>query len=272
MQFRLEAILVVGSSAQYTQRPMDFLRSLFLHALPTACIVCARFQTAVLCPACSLFLGKHSLFQCPTCARCSIADKACYGASGQCHTCLKTPPAFDETHCLDRYEAVLQGAIHALKYQRRLAVADGLALAWNQFAMPRLQNTSADVLLPVPLSTTKLSRRGFNQSWEIARRLRLPQSLMPIANALGRHHAPEDQVHHNRHDRQLALQNAFYMNPGAIQWIQGKSIIVFDDVMTTGSTLHEIATLLKSNGARSVTNWVVLRTLGPQSNLHLGSN
>lgn len=271
MQFRLEAILVVGSSAQYTQRPMHFLRSLLRHALPTACIVCARFQTAMLCPTCSLFLAKHTLFQYATCRRCGIADETTNGASGPCRACFNTPPAFDETHCLDRYEGVLQGAIHALKYQRRLAIADGIALAWNQFAMPRLQNTSADVLLPVPLSTTKLSRRGFNQSWEIARRLRLPQSLMPIANALGRHHAPEDQVHHKRKDRQLALQNAFFIKPEAIRSIQGKSIVVFDDVMTTGSTLQEIATLLKSNGARSVTNWVVLRTLSPQSNLHSGS-
>jgi len=271
MQFHLEAILMVGASAQYTHRPMHFLRSILRHALPTACIVCARFQTAALCPACSLFLEKHTLFQYATCRRCGIADETASGASGPCRACLNTPPAFDETHCLDRYEGVLQGAIHALKYQRRLAIADGIALAWNKFALPRLQNTAADVLLPVPLSIKKLSRRGFNQSWEIARRLRLPQSLTPIANALGRYHAPEDQVHHNRKDRQLALQNAFFIKPEAIPSIQGKSIIVFDDVMTTGSTLQEIATLLKSNGARSVTNWVVLRTLSPQSNLHSGS-
>jgi predicted amidophosphoribosyltransferase len=44
--------------------------------------------------------------------------------------------------------------------------------------------------------------------------------------------------------------------------------VVFDDVMTTGSTLHEIATLLKDNGARSVVNWVVLRALRPQTRIH----
>jgi ComF family protein len=271
MQFHLEAILMVGSSAQYTQRPMHFLRSLVQRALPTACIVCGRFQTAALCPACSLFLEKQSLFQYATCTRCGCVNEACKEAGEQCRACIKTPPAFDETHCLDRYEGVLQGAIHALKYQRRLAIADGLALAWNQFALPRLQNTPADLLLPVPLSTKKLSQRGFNQSWEIARRLNLPPSLTPIANALGRHHAPEDQVRHKRKDRQSALRHAFYIHPTALQQLQGKSIIVFDDVMTTGSTLHEIATLLKSNGAHSVTNWVVLRTLSPQSNLHSGS-
>ena len=157
--------------------------------------------------------------------------------------------------------------MHQLKYQRRLAIADALAFAWNRLALPHLNTSEAAVLLPVPLSTQKLNRRGFNQSWEIARRIRLPPSIEPIANALGRHHSDSNQVQHNRLDRQSALRHAFYIHPGALSKIQNKSIVVFDDVMTTGSTLHEIATLLKDNGARSVVNWVVLRTLSPQAQM-----
>jgi predicted amidophosphoribosyltransferase len=124
------------------------------------------------------------------------------------------------------------------------------------------------VLLPVPLSTQKLSQRGFNQSWEIAKRIPLPRSIEPIANALGRHHSNVNQVEHNRLDRQTALRHAFYIHPEALPKIRNKSIVVFDDVMTTGSTLHEIAILLKDNGARSVVNWVVLRALRPQTRIH----
>jgi ComF family protein len=134
--------------------------------------------------------------------------------------------------------------------------------------MPHLDTSEAAVLLPVPLSTQKLIRRGFNQSWEIARRIQLPPSIEPIANALGRHHSDANQVGHNRLDRQTALRHAFYIYPEALAKIQNKSIVVFDDVMTTGSTLHEIATLLKDNGARSVVNWVVLRALRPQTRIH----
>jgi len=134
--------------------------------------------------------------------------------------------------------------------------------------MPHLDTSEAAVLLPVPLSTQKLSQRGFNQSWEIARRIRLPPSIEPIANALGRHHSDANQVGHNRFDRQTALRHAFYIHPKALAKIQNKSIVIFDDVMTTGSTLHEIATLLKDNGARSVVNWVVLRALRPQTRIH----
>ena len=134
--------------------------------------------------------------------------------------------------------------------------------------MPHLETPEAAVLLPVPLSTQKLSQRGFNQSWEIAKRIRLPPSFQPIANALGRHHSDVNQVQHNRLDRQTALRHAFYIQPEALPKIQNKSIVVFDDVMTTGSTLHEIANLLKDNGARSVVNWVLLRALRPQTRIH----
>jgi len=244
---------------------MHFLHTLISHALPTACIVCARHQKAMLCDACYAFLEKQSLFHYPSCIRCGIQDDSCEMEPYQCGICLQHPPAFDQTHCLDRYDGVLQQAMHQLKYQRRLAVADAIAFSWNQFAMPFLSTTKCDLLMPVPLSMQKLSLRGFNQSWEIAKRIALPPGIQRIANALGRHHSDSNQVGHNRQDRQAALRHAFYIHPEMQSKIHNKSILVFDDVMTTGSTLHEIATLLKDNGARSVVNWVVLRTLSPQA-------
>lgn len=247
---------------------MHFFRTLISHALPTGCIVCARYQKAMLCDICYAFLEKHSLFHYPSCTRCGIQDDACAIEPHQCSACLQHPPAFDQTHCLDRYDGVLQQAMHQLKYQRRLAVADAIAFTWNQLAIPFLSTAEFDLLIPVPLSTQKLSLRGFNQSWEIAKRIQLPPGVQPIANALGRHHSDSNQVEHNRHDRQAALRHAFYIRPEMQGKIHNKSILVFDDVMTTGSTLHEIASLLKDNGAHSVVNWVVLRTLSPQTRIH----
>jgi ComF family protein len=247
---------------------MHFLHTLFTHLLPTACIVCARHQTEMVCHTCFAFLENQSLFHYPCCIRCGVDLDDCNTEQKQCSDCLQQAPAFDQTHCLDRYDGVLQNAMHQLKYQRRLAIADALAFTWSRLALPHLDTSEAAVLLPVPLSTEKLSQRGFNQSWEIARRIRLPRSIQPIANALRRHHSDANQVEHNRLDRQTALRHAFYIHPEALVKIHNKSIVVFDDVMTTGSTLQEIATLLKDNGARSVVNWVVLRTLRPQTRTH----
>ncbi len=222
----------------------------------------------MVCNYCFSFLENQSLFHYPCCIRCCDALDGYDGEQNQCNSCLLQAPAFDRTHCLDRYDGVLQDAMHQLKYQRRLAIASAFAFAWNRLAMPHIDIPEAAVLLPVPLSTQKLKQRGFNQSWEIARRIRLPLSIEPISNALGRHHSDANQVQHNRLDRQTALRHAFYIHPEALPKIQNKSIVVFDDVMTTGSTLHEIATLLKDNGARSVMNWVILRALRPQTRIH----
>jgi len=247
---------------------MHFLHTLFQHLLPTACIVCARHQTEMVCHACFAFLEKQSLFHYPCCICCGVDLDGYNAKQNQCNACLSQAPAFDRTHCLDRYDGVLQNAMHQLKYQRRLAIANAFALAWNRLALPHLNAAEAEVVLPVPLSIQKLNHRGFNQSWEIARRIRLPPSIELIANALGRYHSDVNQVQHNRLDRQTALRHAFYIHPKALAKIRNKSIVVFDDVMTTGSTLQEIATLLKDNGARSVVNWVVLRTLRPQTQIH----
>ena len=246
---------------------MHFLHTLFTHLLPTACIVCTRHQTEMVCHACFAFLENQSLFHYPCCIRCGVDLDGHSTEQKQCSTCLQQTPSFDQTHCLDRYDGVLQNAMHQLKYQRRLAIADALAFTWNRLALPHLDTSEAAVLLPVPLSAQKLSHRGFNQSWEIARRIQLPPSIEPIANALGRHHSDANQVDHNRLDRQTALRHAFFIRPEALPKIHNKSIVVFDDVMTTGSTLQEIAALLKDNGARSVINWVVLRTLRPQTQI-----
>jgi ComF family protein len=247
---------------------MDFLHTFFGHLLPTACIVCTRHQTAMVCHSCFAFLENQSLFHYPCCIRCGVDLDDYRAKQDQCNNCLLQAPAFDRTYCFDRYDGVLQHAMHQLKYQRRLATASAFAFIWSRLAMPHIDTPEEMVLLPVPLSTQKLCQRGFNQSWEIARRIQLPPSFQPIANALGRHHSNTNQVEQSRLDRQAALRHAFYIYPEALPKIQNKSIVVFDDVMTTGSTLHEIATLLKDNGARSVVNWVVLRALRPQTRIH----
>jgi len=178
----------------------------------------------------------------------------------RCEECRSDTPYFDETYCLDRYEGLLQNAIHQLKYQKRLAYAHGLANVWNQLFPESLRNSSASYLLPVPLSTQKLSLRGFNQSWEIARRIYCNKNTKKLPDALKRHHHEFQQAGGGLADRRLAIHNMFYVDSNFIQLLQGENIIVFDDVMTSGATLNEIARILKDNGVSKVTNWVLLRT------------
>ena len=80
---------------------------------------------------------------------------------------------------------------------------------------------------------------------------------------LQRHHYAEHQAGSTLSNRQLAIQGMFYLEERYIKQLTNKTVIVFDDVMTSGATLNEIARILKDNGVSRVINWVVLRAARP---------
>ena len=178
----------------------------------------------------------------------------------RCKYCKKYSPFFDETYCLDRYNGILQDALHQLKYQKRVAFAHGLATAWNQIQADRLEQCDADYLLPVPLSSQKLLARGFNQSWELARRVSCNGRMQKLPYALKRHHHENHQAGNSFRARQDAIYEMFYIDAPYRDRLVNKTVILFDDVMTTGATLNEIARILKTIGVLRVINWVILRT------------
>ena len=241
----------------------NIFEAISTHLLPSSCIVCGEFQQCTLCMNCSSLLKSEQLFNYECCQQCGHTLQANEVAEKHCQSCILEPPNFDETYCLDRYDGRLQPALHQLKYQRRLANAHGLASTWNQLMAASLHNLQADFLLPVPLSPEKLCSRGFNQSWELARRIHCEKRTHKNPHILRRHHYVQNQAKESRANRQLAIQGMFYINP-QYQWqLESATVIVFDDVMTSGATLNEIARILKDNGVSRVINWVLLRTLRP---------
>ena len=243
---------------------MRFLEKIFQsinqQLLPSACIVCERHQQHSICESCLQAIKEDGLFNYECCHQCGISLDRSELEARRCNQCKLDPPHFDETHCLDLYGGALQNAIHQLKYQKRLAYAHGLASVWNEIFSEQLKAIHANYLLPVPLSTHKLSARGFNQSWEIARRIDCQSTTQKLPYALKREHNEYQQAGGGLADRRMAIQGVFYIDDGFTEILRGQRVIVFDDVMTSGATLDEIARVLKDNGALHVTNWVVLRT------------
>jgi predicted amidophosphoribosyltransferase len=115
----------------------------------------------------------------------------------------------------------------------------------------------------VPLSKEKLCARGFNQSWELAKRIESGNQIHKNPYVLMRHHHTQHQANENRANRQLAIQDMFYIDPKYKGCLESARVIVFDDVMTSGATLNETARILKDNGASHVINWVLLRAMRP---------
>jgi len=194
------------------------------------------------------------------CYQCGIPLTATELVNQRCNTCIFRAPHFDQTICLDRYEGSLQNALHQLKYQKRIAFAQGLADIWNAAMSDQLNQTDADYLLPVPLSMEKLSLRGFNQSWEVVKRIQCKSTIQKLPHILRRQHHSEQQAGRSFQSRHAMIRETFYIEKSALPFLHNKSVIIFDDVMTTGATLDEIARVLKDNGVLHVTNWVLLRT------------
>ena len=243
---------------------MQFLENLAqaisAQILPTACIACQKFQSDSICSSCLVALESNSLIHYECCYQCSIPLKTQELVDQRCENCKLRSPFFDETYCLDRYDGILQEALHQLKYQKRITFAHGIAKAWNQIQANRLDQCRADYLLPVPLSDHKLLTRGFNQSWELARRIACNQYVEKLPYALKRHHHEDHQAGKPLSARQEAIRQMFYIDPQYADRLADKTVIVFDDVMTTGATLNEIARILKALGVIHVINWAILRT------------
>ena len=245
------------------QFPENIFQTICEYLLPTACITCQEFQEYSICDVCLCSLKSDALFNYQCCYQCGIALQASELIERRCISCQSAQPYFDETYCLDRYEGILQAPLHELKYQKRIAFANGLGNAWNLLMAKELENTFADYLLPVPLSTEKLAQRGFNQSWELVKMIRCGGHIQKSPYILQRHHCFHPQAGSPIDSRRLAIQNMFYVEAEYIENLRGKSVVVFDDVMTSGATLNEIARILKDNGVSRVVNWVILRAARP---------
>lgn len=204
-------------------------------------------HTAHVCPACLADLPWHTQPQCPQCATLTPQGQTC-GA------CLKRPPAFDRTFAALGYAFPLDRLVPRLKYHGHLAIAPALGecLARVAEATP-----IPDRMIAMPLHAKRIRERGFNHATEIARdvaaRLGLPLDLASCQRI--RDTPPQRGLKHDA--RRRNLRNAFVCSGD----VRGQHIALVDDVMTTGTSLDELAATLKRAGAREVTCWVVARTL-----------
>lgn len=224
-------------------------RLLFNRIIPPACLLCGARSTRPLCPGCHADLPWHRQPQCPQCALPTPDGQLC-GA------CLKHPPAFDHSHAALAYAFPLDRLIPRLKYHGQLAIAPvlGECLAEAVSAAPR-----PDRLMAMPLHASRIRERGFNHATEIARvvasQLGLPLDLDNVRRI--RDTPPQMGLKHDA--RRRNVRDAFACSDG----VQAQRIALVDDVMTTGTSLDELAATLKRAGAREVSCWVVARTLPP---------
>jgi len=237
--------------------------------LPATCVVCAGDEPSGLCAACEYDLPGSRARRCIRCGllvgECSANAKPDasddHEAHLECGACAAAPPACSRTVVLADYAAPLDRVVHALKFGRDASIARPLGRLLARRADQAIESLPAHLLstlvvTAVPLARRRLATRGFNQSLEIARTFARARSL-PLEHRLlarRRESAPASTLH--AQERRAALHGAF----DAPVRLDGRAVIVVDDVMTTGATLEAAAEALLRAGAASVINCVVART------------
>jgi ComF family protein len=168
--------------------------------------------------------------------------------------CRECRPEFDRAVSYGEYKDSLRGLIHLLKYEA-VSSADAPLGRMLAEAISELLPACADdnvLLVPVPLHRVRRRSRGFNQAELIARAAlkRLPPQMEFASAVLIRQRETVSQVGLSREERIENMRGAFRV--GDAGRVQGRNVIVVDDVMTTGTTLSECARVLKKAGAAKV--------------------
>jgi ComF family protein len=167
--------------------------------------------------------------------------------SGRCHLCRAGTRGFDAAYCFGSYEGTLRELIHLFKYGRMKPLSRTLA-ANLLSALPRDQRF--DVVVPMPLHWRRRWHRGFNQAELLARRTARSCGI-PATNAVRRIRSTATQAGLSNAKRRENVAGAFRLRNR--RGIQGRRVLLIDDVMTTGATASACALALKRGGAASVT-------------------
>ncbi|GEP02727.1 ComF family protein [Methylobacterium oxalidis] len=235
-------------------RAAPALRALLRGALglvyPPSCAACgaATADPGALCPACWASLR---LIEAPLCPRYGTPFALDLGIGPLLSPrAIAEPPVFGRARAVALYDGTARDLVHRLKYEDRLDLA--VPMARMMAARGRELLAEADCVVPVPLHRWRLFRRRFNQAALLARPVAHAASLPFEPGALKRVRATRQQVGLSRAGRAANLQGAFRVPEAGRARLQGRRVLLVDDVATTGATANAAARALLRGGAASV--------------------
>jgi ComF family protein len=210
--------------------------------LPPVCLLCGapcggKSGNGALCIGCLTDLPKLHYSCCPTCLAATAEDNFC-------GNCLKKPPDFVKAHALYRYAFPLDCLIRALKYHAQLALAD----IWGRQLAHLTADIPFDCVLPLPLHASRAKERGYNQALEIASALAKARHLKLDKHGLVKERSTPPQTGLTLKARLKSPKGAFSCSGD----FSGQTVLLVDDVFTTGATVREAARVLKRHGAAAV--------------------
>lgn len=239
---------------------MKQLLQVLVHLIfPSSCLLCRKIlpgQAEMLfCPEC---MKGVEFINGPGCQICGKPFVAQAQPEHRCTTCLRHPYYFDMARSVTFYDGPILEAIHNFKFGGKIIYAKTLAALISSLRPFNLDDF--DLLIPVPLHTKRLRERGFNQSLLLLREWAGPHNKKKIAfTLLTRPKWTEPQTSFKHRDRWKNVKSVFLItNP---EKVQGKSVLLCDDVFTTGATVNECARVLKQAGAAQVSVLTLARAV-----------
>lgn len=234
------------------QAALDFI-------FPPLCHVCRAFIPAAgplhICPACR---ERMLTVASPLCVVCGVPFIAA-GADHLCGSCVTSRHHFDAARAALVYAGAGRDLIHAFKYRNKTHLRRPLALLAIEQLTEYVRGRAPDLIMAVPLHRRRLRSRGFNQALLLGEFFSKHWKIPLDRHNLRRVRWTKPQISLSASDRRTNVTGAFSLqDPGRID---GRRVLLVDDVLTTGSTVDECARMLKIGGAVEVTVVTVARAL-----------
>lgn len=232
---------------------IKFIQSLIF---PQSCLVCNQLtqRPVALCDSCEQEL-PYNRECCQVCAIPLPASENLY-----CASCQTNRPAYDFSHIPLLYREPVNHWIQHFKFNSDLVKAKALSDLFFS-SLHAHEFSSTDALIPVPLHASRIRKRGFNQALWLAKQISQLTGI-PVDNRLVKRHKKTRPQHELKHRQRLNNLKGAFVLAGPCRY---KKVIIIDDVVTTGTTVNEIARLLKIQGVDSVHVWAIARTAKTKS-------
>lgn len=243
----------VGSCQLSIQRWVDRSRRWLAQALwPPNCILCggAGDSGIDLCGDCAADLPRNE----PACVVCAEPLPG-VSAARVCGACLADPPPFCSSFVPFRYGYPLDHLVQGLKFRNELVCGRVLGELFARCLLARPEPLP-EAIVPVPLAPRRYRQRGYNQASELALAVRRVTGVAVNSAVAVRRRETVEQAGLDRKARRRNVRDVF----AVVTPLRARHVAILDDVVTTGSTVRELAQVLRRAGAEQIAVWAVART------------
>jgi len=234
--------------------PINYIKNGFINAgqrtmsllFPGRCAVCDEVSSPAGKPVCDVCRKKIRYIDEPICYKCGkrLADKD----TEYCHDCMKTEHLYIRGYGLYEYESMKQ-SIYRFKYKNRREYAEFYGQEMKRRLGKEIGQWNAQAFIPIPLHKSKQRIRGYNQADELAKQLGKQFGIPVESKILTRIKKTVPQKELNPAERQNNLKKAFKIAQNDVKL---KTIIIVDDIYTTGSTIDAASEVLLAGGAERI--------------------